>query len=144
LRRFSQLTTSVCWARVMPTYISRRSSWIRRASASAVAVFVGLEGQQPLVDAGQHHMRPFQPLGGVQGGERDHVLVLLALRNGGNERDGLRHFQQGLGSRSVVRPPVSSIWPPQRCATQSQKSITLPQRAAATLSLSSLSIRCCS
>ena len=49
-----------------------------------------------------------------------------------------------LGSRSVVVPPLSSIWPPQRWATQSQKSSTWPQRAAAILSLSSLSCRYCS
>ena len=38
---------------------------------------------------------------------------------------------------SIVAPEVSSIWPPQRWDIQSQKSITLLQRAAATFSLSS-------
>ncbi len=41
-------------------------------------------------------MRPLQPLGGVQGRERDHVLLLLALLQGGDEGHGLRHVEQGL------------------------------------------------
>ncbi|MCY1365882.1 hypothetical protein D9M69_527530 [compost metagenome] len=47
-----------------------------------------------------------------------------------------------LRSVSTCTPASSSILPPQRPATQSQKSITLVQRAAATFSLSSLSYRC--
>ena len=39
-------------------------------------------------------MRPLQPLAGVQGGEHHHVLLLLALGNGGEQGDVARHVQQ--------------------------------------------------
>ncbi|MNR60205.1 hypothetical protein D3C85_1816350 [compost metagenome] len=39
----------------------------------------------------------------------------------------------------ITLPLVSSTWPPARCAIQSQNSSTFVQRAAATVSLSSLS-----
>ena len=42
-----------------------------------------------------------------------------------------------LTSVEVDTPAASSIWPPQRAAIQSQNSITLVQRVAATFSLSS-------
>jgi len=44
-----------------------------------------------------------------------------------------------LTSVCVVVPAASSIWPPARWLIQSQNSSTLLQRAAATVSLSSLS-----
>ncbi|MNT35753.1 hypothetical protein D3C72_1717930 [compost metagenome] len=49
-----------------------------------------------------------------------------------------------LVSLATTAPEVSSICPPARWAIQSQNSITLLQRAAATFSLSSPSYRCCS
>ena len=42
-------------------------------------------------------MWPLQTLGGVQGRQRDHVLVFLALAQGGNQGDGLCHLQQVFG-----------------------------------------------
>ena len=51
----------------------------------------------------------------MQRRQRDHVLVLLALADGGQQRDGLRHFQQALllaGDRSRRRRRRSA--PPQR------------------------------
>jgi hypothetical protein len=97
----------------------------------------------PFGHAHQHHMRPLQPLGGVQGGQRDHVLVLLALADGGQQRNGLRHFQQAFLFVSVGTTPGRVVdLPPQRWAIQSQNSSTLVQRAAATFSLSSPSYRC--
>ncbi len=47
-----------------------------------------------------------------------------------------------LTSLLVETPAASSNWPPQRADIQSQKSITLVQRAAATFSLSSPSYKC--
>ena len=76
LRRRSVLTASVLRARVMPTYISRRSSSSRCARHLLV---LAAERQQPFVDAGQHHVRPLQALGGMQRRQRDHVLLVAAL-----------------------------------------------------------------
>ena len=59
-------------------------------------------------------MRPLQSLGGVQRGERHHVLVGLALADGGQQRNGLRHFQQvfhlggGGNARRVVNLPAAA------------------------------------
>ena len=41
-------------------------------------------------------MRPFQSLGGMQCRQRDLVGLLLAFRDGGNQRDGLRDFEHRL------------------------------------------------
>jgi hypothetical protein len=102
LRRRSVLTTSVLRARVMPTYISRRSSSSRSARHLLVAA---LEGQQAFVDAGQHHVRPLQALGGVQRGQRHHVLLVAALGQADDDADGLRHLQHALASRFRRVPP---------------------------------------
>jgi hypothetical protein len=140
-----QLTASERCARVMPTYISRRSSCSRCTNDSlchgAVRVF-RLEGQHAFDAAGQHHVRPLQALGRVQRRQRHHVLVLLALADGRQQRDRLRHFQQVLLLGWPGARRRSSISPPQRLAIQSMKSSTLVQRAAATFSLSSPSYRC--
>ena len=38
-------------------------------------------------------MRPLQALGGVQGRERHHVLLVAALGQADDDRDGLRHVE---------------------------------------------------
>ena len=70
------------------------------AQGQAFGVSLGVfhpERQQPLDHAHQQHVRPFQPLGGVQGGKGDHVLVCAAFGNGGKQRHVLRHFQHAFG-----------------------------------------------
>jgi hypothetical protein len=102
-----------------------------------------LEGQQAFVDADQHHVRPFQALGGVQRGQRDHVLssprsarLMITLMVCATCSTLWRSLSTLL--------PSGAISPPQRRLIQSTKSSTLAQRAAASFSLSSLSCRCCS
>ena len=74
----------------------------RLRTVRTIRVFCGwrtilqLEGQHALGHADQHDVRPLQALGGVQRGEGDDVLVLFALAQGGQQRDGLCHFEQGL------------------------------------------------
>ena len=63
-------------------------------AAQGFGTVAQLEGQHALGHAHQHHMRPLQPFGGMQGGQGDDVLVLLALADGGEQGDGLRDFQQ--------------------------------------------------
>ena len=57
-------------------------------------VIVQLEGQHAFGHAHQLHVRPLQPLAGVQGGEHDLVLLAFALRDGREQGNVLRHFQQ--------------------------------------------------
>jgi hypothetical protein len=81
---------------------------------AGVGIIVQLEGQHALGHAHQHHVRPLQPLGGVQGGEGDHVLVLLALADGGQQRMVCATSSRLLVSLATTAPAASSIWPPQR------------------------------
>ena len=67
---------------------------VERVLLQADAVFFRLERQQAFVDTSQHHVRPLQALGRVQGGQGDHVLVFLALAQGRQQRNGLRDFEQ--------------------------------------------------
>jgi hypothetical protein len=101
-------------------------------------------GSRPFVDAGQHHVRPLQALGGVQRRQRDHVLLVAALGQADDHADGLRHLQHALASRSRSAAAVLGDLAAAAAAIQSTKSSTLPQRAAASFSLSSPSYRCCS
>jgi hypothetical protein len=50
-------------------------------------------------------VRPFQALGGVQRGQRDHVLLVAALGQADDDADGLRHLQHALAFASTVAPP---------------------------------------
>ena len=65
--------------------------------ALAAHLFIAaLERQQAFVDAHQHHVRPFQALGGVQGAQRDHVLFVTAVGQADDHADGLRNLQDAL------------------------------------------------
>ena len=46
--------------------------------------------QRAFVDACQHHVRPFQPLGSMQRRQRHHVLLVAALGQADDDRDRLR------------------------------------------------------
>ena len=84
--------------------------------------FVELEGQQPLNAADQHHMRPLQSLGGVQCGQGHHVLLALALADGGQQCNGLYHLEHAFAlffhggadrvfqlTATALRHPVTKI-----------------------------------
>ena len=101
----SVLTASVARARVMPTYIRRRSSSSAPRALAPPRLVAG-ERQQPFVDAGEDHVRPLEALGGVQRRQRDDVLVVAALGQADDHRDRLRHLEHAL--RSVSSSPVAA------------------------------------
>ncbi|EWS57810.1 hypothetical protein Y695_04765 [Hydrogenophaga sp. T4] len=130
----------------MPTYMRRRSSCRRCARLSALASRLLsssiLNGSKPSftptsITCG--HSRPFDAC------RVESVTTFWSFsRSESVESRAMvcTTSSRVLRSVSVCTPASSSIWPPQRPATQSQNSTTLVQRAAATFSLSSLSYRC--
>ena len=135
LRRRRVETARVWRARVMPTYISRRSSCRRSGVMSSSS---DLERQQALVDACQEtcgHPGPWTR----GGGQRDLVPLVAALGDAEDDADGLGHLQHGSASLSGLRPRAGrrSVW------RSSRRSRSHCSSAAATFSFS-LSVRCCS
>ena len=63
-----------------------------------------VKGQHAIVHTHQHDMRPLQPLGRMQSGEGDHILVLFALVEGGEQGHGLDHLDQRLLGAHEIRP----------------------------------------
>jgi len=145
LRRRSQFTASVRCARVMPTYISRRSSCKRSAMFSSLSLpFLSssLNGNKPSLTPASTTCGHSSPLAACS---VDSVTTFWSPSRSlmvDSSAIVCTTSSMVLVSLAVVAPATSSIWPPQRCAIQSQKSITLVQRAAATFSLSSPSYKC--
>jgi hypothetical protein len=151
LRLRVQLTARLRWARVMPTYIRRRSSCSRCRMPSLIgpsALPVGLSsspslnGNRPSVTPTSITCGHSRPLAACS---VDSVTTFWSLSRSlmvDSSEIVCATSSRFLTSADVVTPAVSSIWPPQRAAIQSQNSSTLVQRAAASFSLSSPSYRC--
>ena len=116
LRR-STLTASVARARVMPTYIRRRSSSRRAALASSSSP---ANGSSPSLTLARIDVRPLEALGGVQRRQRDDVLVVAALGQADDHRDRLRDGEHALrfllvagrrrsAAAAAARDPVDEV-----------------------------------
>ncbi len=140
LRRRSVLTASVVRARVMPTYIRRRSSSSRSVVISSSPL---LNGNRPSLTPASTTCGHSNPLAACSvdsvttscsSPRSARLMITLMVCATSSTLDF---------SLSKV-PPSCVISPPQRRAIQSTKSSTLVQRAAASFSLSSPSNKCCS
>ena len=156
LRRRVQLTCKVRWARVMPTYIRRRSSCRRvtmsawaSASAASSAASAGLalpassilKGSMPSVTPTSITCGHSRPLAACK---VDRVTTFWSFsRSLRVESKAMvcATSSKFLLGRWVIKMS-SSVWPPQRWAIHSQNSITLVHLAAAIGGLSSVSKRC--
>ena len=140
--RSSVVTSSVRRARVMPTYISRRSSSSRSTVISSSSRLKGSVPSLTPTSTTCGHSRPLLACS---------VDSVTTFWSASPRSARLRITLMVCATSSTLFVsvctwplPSSAISPPQRRAIQSMKSSTLDQRAAATLGFSSLSSRCCS
>ena len=143
LRRLVQLTDKVFLARVMPTYIKRRSSSRRVTKLSLVC---SLPASLSIRNGSMPSVTPMSMTCG-----HSKPLAAWSVESVTTFWSFSRSFKvdskamvcatssKFFCSDAIVAPAVSSISPPQRWAIQSQNSITCVQRAAAICGLSSAS-----
>ena len=142
LRRLVQLTARLRCARVMPTYISRRSSCSRSSVLSLTCCWrpsssSSLKGSRPSlqpISITCGHSRPLEAC------SVESVTTFWSCSRSlmvDSSEIVCATSSRLLGSLVLLTPAASSSSPPQRCAIQSQNSITLVQRVAAACSLSS-------
>jgi hypothetical protein len=146
LRRLIQLTASVRCARVMPTYIKRRSSCRRCRMPSLIGppVCPDAASSSPSLNGSRPSFTPTSITCGhsspLDACSVDRVSMLGSCSR--SSRVDSSEMVWATSSRlffslAMLTPAASSISPPQRAPIQSQNSITLVQRAAATFSFSS-------
>ena len=136
LRLFKVLTAKLSRARVMPTYISRRSSSRRSGVISFSSLLKGKEPSFTPASTTCGHSSPLEAC------KVDRVTTF-----GSPPRSARLVISEMVWATSItlffsvstVMPPSFSISPPQRLAIQSMKSRTLAQRLAAIFSLSASS-----
>ena len=142
LRRASVLTTRVARARVMPTYIRRRSSSMRTAAACSSSPSLPRNGSSPSLTPASTTCGHSSPLAACS---VDSVTTFWSSPR--SARLTITEIDCATSSTlfaSTSSPVAAAPVPPQRRAIQSTKSSTLVQRAAASGGESASSCRCCS